>query len=442
MLKLPVFDANGTELGRINDLAVQAGEVFPRITSFAFKGPGGAPFMVSWRKYVDAVNDSGIYLNKNSADVRFSYLQEDELLLAHDLLNKQIVDTQGLKVVRVNDLKLSESGRQLRLLGADVGMRGLLRGLAPVLERTAVAVTGAFRHPLRERIIAWNYMEPVDRDLSSVKLSVAHKRLHDLHPADVADILEQLEPQQRSKVFEQLDASQAADTIAELEDEYQTDLIDDLNESDASSLLANMDPDDAADIIGDLPYEKAEKLLRLMGVHDSKRIRALLGYKDDTAGGVMTPEFVAVPEDATVRQAVEEIRQASDELETVHYVYTIDDTGRLTGALSMRALVLAEPETPVNEIATHEMIVVHPDDDQEQVADAISKYNLLAIPVVDENEVLLGIVTVDDALEVMEEEHEEDLHHVGAVRVIIATAAVIVFLAIIAYVIFYMAVTQ
>ena len=414
MLGKPVFDSNGEEIGRISDLAIQTREVFPRITSLAFLGPSKTPFMVSWRKYVANYEDDKIQLSMPSYDIRFSYLQPDELLLARDLLNKQIVDTQGLKVVRVNDLKLSSSGNQLRLLGAEVGLRGVLRGLAPALERAALAITKLFRRPLEENIIAWNYMDLVDRNLSNVKLSLSHKRLSELHPADVADILEQLDPQQRALVFDHLDKQQAAETFSELEDEYQTDMIDDLTEHQAADLLAQMDPDDAADILGDLPYEKAETLLWLMGVSDQRRIRSLLGYKEKTAGGIMTPEFVAVDENATVGQTIEKLRHLDEDHESVHYVYTIDQNKKLTGALSLRSLVLADNDTSVFDLASRDLITVSPDDDQEDVADAISKYDLLAMPVVDENNVLLGIVTVDDAFDVLEEEHSEDLQIAGA----------------------------
>ncbi len=414
MLGKKVLDSSGTEIGRISDLAISTGEVFPRITALAFLGPSRTPFMVSWRKYVESFDDDKIELNVPSPDIRFSYLQPDELLLARDLLNKQIVDTQGLKVVRVNDLKLSLSGRQLRLLGAEVGLRGILRGLSPSLERLVQGAAKAVGRDLEENIIAWNYMELVDRDLSAVKLSISHKRLHELHPADVADILEQLDPQQRGRVFDHLDSQQAAETMSELEDEYQADIIDDLSERRASELLAQMSPDDAADILGDLPYEKAEKLLWLMGVQDQRRIRSLLGYKERTAGGIMTPQFIAVQEDTTVGDAIEYIRSMGEKVDTVHYIYTLDVEGKLSGALSLRSLVLADISSSVFDLATRDLITASPEDDQEEVADDISKYDLLAMPVVDETGVLLGIVTVDDALDVLEEEHSEDLQIAGA----------------------------
>lgn len=417
MLGKPVIAKGGEQLGTISDIAIATGEVFPRITSLAFQGPGRTPLMISWRKYVEDFDGDQVTLNVDPTDVRFSYLQPDEILLSRDLMNKQIVDTQGLKVVRVNDLKFSSSRNQLRLLGAEVGMRGLLRGLSPHLENGVLAIGRFFKHPLQENIIAWNYMDLLERDLSQVKLSMTHRRLHELHPADVADIIEQLDPQQRASVFEHLDTAQAADAISELEDEYQSEVVDGLDESRASTLLAQMDPDDAADIIGDLPYEKAETLLRLMGVKEERAIRRLLGYKEKTAGGIMTTEFFAVPEDTTVGATIEKLRSLPEDHEPVQYVYVIKEGCVLTGVVTMRNLVLANDNTNVSDLAFRDLITVTPDEDQEEVANAISKYSLLAMPVVDEDDnELLGIVTFDDAFDVMEEEHDEDLAIAGAQR--------------------------
>ena len=333
MMGKPVVDATGEKIGTISDLAISTGEVFPRITSLAFQGPGKVPFMISWRKYVEEFDEDGIRLSVPAHDIRFSYLQPEEILLARDLLNRQIVDTQGMKVVRVNDLKLSISGTQLRLLGAEVGARGILRGLAPWLERAVVAVAKVFGRRIDEQIIAWNYMDLLDRDLSEVQLSVTHKRLDELHPADVADILEQLDPQQRANVFQHLDDAQATEAISEMEDEYQADFIEDLDDARAAGLLGSMDPDDAADIVRDLSYEKAETLLRLMGVEDATEIRRLLGYKDGTAGGMMTTQFVSVHATDTVGEVIEVLRELPEDHPTVHYVYVLDEYDEFEGVL-------------------------------------------------------------------------------------------------------------
>lgn len=403
----PVVDSEGERIGVISDLAIQTGEVFPRVTSLAFQGPGRVPFMISWRKYVDQFDDEGIKLKVQSHDIRFSYLQPDEVLLARDLMDRQIVDTQGLKVVRVNDLKLSESGTQLRLLGAEVGARGILRGLHPLLERAVVSVAKAIKHPLDEQIIAWNYMDLVDRDLSDVQLSVTHKRLDELHPADVADILEQLDPQQRANVFKHLDTNQATEAISEMEDEYQAEFIEDLPDAQASVMLAKMDPDEAADIVRDLSYEKAETLLRLMGVEEAAEIRELLGYKDGTAGGMMTTQFVQVCEDDTVHDTIEVLRSLEEDHPAVHYVYVCDEYDKFIGVVSLRTLVLAPDAKRIGDVMFDEIISATPDMPEDDVVEAIFKYNLTALPVIDEDGSILGIVTTDDAWDAVEEDVTE-----------------------------------
>ena len=341
MLKLPVLDVDGEKLGVVNDFGIATGEVFPHVTSLAFRGPGKTPFMISWRKWVDRIDETGVHLKTSATEIRFSYLQPTELLLARDVLNKQIVDTQGMKVVRVNDIKFSMSGEnQLRLLGAEVGARGLLRAISPTLEHV---VEGFMKHlgkPLSEDIIAWSYMDLLDRSTKNIQLSVSHKTLGELHPADIADIIEQLDPRLRAQVFAQLDTAQAAEAISEFDDdELMTEMLEGLSDTDASSMLAMMDPDDAADLIDELDYEKAEKLLRLMGVKEEKAIRNLLGYEDNTAGRIMTSEFVSLPATATVGDAIEAIRKLDEDFESVYYVYTEDPSGMLTGVLSLISMV-------------------------------------------------------------------------------------------------------
>ena len=413
----PVYAADGEKIGTVSDLGIATGEVFPRVTSLAFKGPGRTPFMISWRKYVDTYDEKEIHLKVPAVEIRFSYLQPDEVLIARDILNKQIVDTRGMRVVRVNDLKLSDtSSTQLRLLGAEVGARGILRSLSPALEHVALKVARTFGHPIPERIIAWSYMDLVERDLSNVKLSVSHKTLDDMHPADIADIIERLDPRLRGQVFAQLDDEQRAGAMAEFDDDAMAaELMGGMNEREASRMLSEMDPDDAAELVSELDYDKAEKLLRLMGVQEQRAIRQLLGYREDTAGRIMTSEFAALPEDKTAADAVELLRGLDEDFESVRYVYLSDEDNKLSGVVTLNALIVAEPETPLPDICTREVITASPEDDQEDVAEDIAKYNLLAMPVVADDGHLLGIVTVDDALDVLEEEHAEDLQIAGGI---------------------------
>lgn len=428
LLGKPVFDNTGEKIGAISDVAISTGEVFPRITSLAFRGPNKTPFMVSWRKYVDSFDEDGghVTLNCESHDIRFSYQQPNEVLLARDLLNRQIVDTQGLKVVRVNDLKLSQSGTQLRLLGAEVGTRGILRGLGLWVEKAVVGVAKAFKREIPEQIIAWNYMDLLDRDLSDVHLSVSHKTLNELHPADMADILEQLDPQQRANVFKHLDKDQAFEAVAELEDDIQMEFIEDLPETQASALLGKMDPDDAAEIVRGLSYEKAESLLRLMGVEDARDVRRLLGYKEGTAGGMMTTQYVAVSESTTVREATEVLRNLDEDFPSMHFVYVLDDTKKLTGIVSLRTLLLAKDAKPMADIMYNEnLITVTPEETENEVSEAIFRYDLPAIPVVDEAGRILGIVTTEDAWDVMEEDASEKAKWSGATVALFAIAAAV-----------------
>ena len=413
----PVYAADGEKIGSVSDLGIATGEVFPRVTSLAFKGPGRTPFMISWRKYVDTYDEKEIHLKVPAVEIRFSYLQPDEVLIARDILNKQIVDTRGMRVVRVNDLKLSDtSSTQLRLLGAEVGARGILRSLSPALEHVALKVARTFGHPISERIIAWSYMDLVERDLSNVKLSVSHKTLDDMHPADIADIIERLDPRLRGQVFAQLDDEQRAGAMAEFDDDAMAaELMGGMNEREASRMLSEMDPDDAAELVSELDYDKAEKLLRLMGVQEQRAIRQLLGYREDTAGRIMTSEFAALPEDKTVADAVELLRGLDEDFESVRYVYLSDEDNKLSGVVTLNSLIVAEPQTPLADICTREVITASPEDDQEDVAEDIAKYNLLAMPVVADDGHLLGIVTVDDALDVLEEEHAEDLQIAGGI---------------------------
>ena len=417
LLGNPVLDANGERIGVVNDLGIATREVFPRVTSLAFQGPGKTPFMISWRKYVETFDENEVRLAVPATDIRFSYLQPDEVLIARDLLNKQIVDTRGMRVVRVNDLKLSDtSSSQLRLLGAEVGVRGILRALSPAFERLVMRAARAMGHEIPEKIIAWNYMDLIDRDLSNVKLSVSHQTLDDLHPADVADIIEQLDPRLRGQVFAQLDDAQAAEAMAELDDdEMAAKIMGDMADADASRMLSEMDPDDAAELVGELDYERAEKLLRLMGINEQRAIRQLLGYKDDTAGRIMTSEFVSVPRETTVAEVADRMRGLPDDFEPVNYIYLTDADERLCGVVPVRRLFISDADEPLSKLANEDdILTAKPDDDQEDVAQDIAKYNLLAMPVVDEkNGKVLGIVTVDDALDVMEEEHEEDLRIAG-----------------------------
>jgi magnesium transporter len=413
-----VYDSEGEKIGTVSDLGASMAEAFPRVTSLAFSGPSKkSAFMVSWRKYVESFTDNAINLNVRQADVRFSYLQPEEILLGRSLLNKQIVDMRNAKVSRVTDIKLSSTSEgQLRLIGAEVGVRGRLRFLSPTLERLVVRMSSALGRPIPEHVVTWSYMDLIDPTLADVKGASNHASFEDMHPADIADIIEQLDPKIRAQVLRQLDTDAAAETISELSDEIQSEVIEELPEREASEMIAQMDPDDAADIVGELPFDRAEKLLNLMDAPEEKAIRSLLGYSKNTAGGIMTSEFVAMPQSSTIGAVRSRLRALDPDFEPVYYVYTLDENRRLVGVLSMRDVVVAEDSELLRDLSFNDLITVSPEDDQAHVIDEMTKYDLVDMPVVNAEGRLIGIVSVDDALDVIEEGHERDIELASGTR--------------------------
>ncbi len=323
----------------------------------------------------------------------------DALRLAKDLLDKQIVDTHGAKVVRVNDLQLEETGGQMRLVGADVGLRGLLRrvGGEGVAERAA----GIVGRKLPRGIIPWHLVEPLESAETSVRLTIPHAKLALMHPADIADIVEEMTADERRAVFEQLDIETAAEALGEIEPEMQVSIVGDLDEERAADILEEMAPDEAADLLQDLPEERREELIELMQDEEGEEVEELLAYPEDSAGGMMTTDFIALPRDLTAAQAIERLRELKPEPELAYHLYVVDANGQLDGVVSLRDIVVAEPATALVTFMDPQVLSVRADTDKEEVASLIAKYDLLALPVVDAARRLLGIVTVDDVVELM-----------------------------------------
>jgi Mg2+ transporter MgtE len=312
-------------------------------------------------------------------------------------MDRQIVDIDGRKVVRVNDLRLDEVEGTLRLVAVDVGAAGLLRRLG---------VEGAYRLlarnlglPIPERYIDWEDVDPVESSVSSVKLRVPHAGLAELHPADLASILDQLAPRDRAGVLASLDDEAVADAIEEMEPDTQVEILEDLAPERAADILEEMSPDDAADLVADLDQDTRDEILAFMEKDEADEVKELLGYPEDSAGGIMTTEFVAIDASLTAEGAIDRLRELEPDAETIYYVYVTGEDGRLAGVLSLRDLIVARPATPVSEFMIKEPVAVLVTADQDEVAEVVAKYNLLAVPVVDDERRLVGIVTVDDAID-------------------------------------------
>ncbi len=392
-----VLDAGGDEIGHLTDLAVLPKEQFP-VVQWAILGTHGGERVVRWGDL--AIEPAHLRLRRRLESIPPEMLPPEALHLGRDLLDKQIVDTHGAKVVRVNDLQLEETGGQLRLVGADVGLRGLVRRVGA--EGIAEKVAGVFGQRMPRGIIPWHLVEPLEQpDTPNVRLTVPHQKLALLHPADIADVVEEMSADERVAVFEQLDVGTAAEALAEVEPEMQAAIVSDLDEERAADILEEMAPDEAADLLQDLPEERREELVDLMHKDEAEDVEEILTYPEDSAGGIMTTDFVAFPRGITAQEAIDHLRQTKPDPELAYYVYVVDAEGRLDGIISLRDLVVADPGTPLEKVMDPHVLHVKADTSKEDVASLIAKYDLLALPVVDARRRLLGTVTVDDVVELM-----------------------------------------
>jgi Mg2+ transporter MgtE len=409
-----IVDRHGKLVGRVYDIGVDISRKLPTSSTLvAVKIRRGKRhfFYIPWENILHLKEKDRVVLRVPLSELREGGDEGGDLQLGKNLLDRQIVDLHGRKVVRVNDLCLAEFDSTLVLTGVDIGALGILRrlGLARPLERLSRLIGWG----LKERTIAWNYVAPIEIQPEGLKLRIARTQLRTLHPSDLADILEQLDPEVRVKAIELLDTMTAVESISEVSLEQQVDIMSELGEVRASGILEKMPPDEATDILGVLPRDKAERLLNIMGVREATVIRELLGYEEHTAGGKMTPKFIAVPSAYSVQECINYLREKAPSAETIYYIYVLDDENRLKGVLSLRDLLMAEPSTPVEQVMNFDVIAVNVADDQELVADLMNKYNFLALPVVDDNNVLKGIITVDDMIDVLREESREDISRIS-----------------------------
>ena len=391
----PVRDQNGEPIGKVADLIVAVGERYPPVTGIVIATDRRRIFM-PWSD-VALLDESGAGLQTRTIDISKFQQRPNEILLKADLMDKQIVDIDGRKVVRVNDLSLDEVEGSLRLVAVDVGGAGLLRRLG--IEGPYRTLARNLRLPISEKYIDWEDVDPVESSIASVKLRVPHAGLAELHPADLATIIDQLAPRDRAGVLASLDDEAVADAMEEMEPDTQVEVLEDLEPERAADILEEMSPDDAADLVADLSDETREEILSLMEKDEADEVQELLGYPEDSAGGIMTTEFIAIRATLNAGQTIERLRELEPDAETVYYLYVTDDDEHLVGVLSLRDLIVARPETSISEVMFDEPVAVGVLASQEEVAQVVARYNLLAVPVVDDEGRIAGIVTVDDAID-------------------------------------------
>ncbi len=391
----PVRDRNDEPIGRVADLIVAVGDRYPPVTGLVVETDRRRIFL-PWTS-VEVLDASGARLRTRTIDIDKFRQRADEILLRADLMDKQIVDIDGRKVVRVNDLRLDEIEGKLHLVAVDVGAAGLLRRLG--IEGGFRVLARNLRVPVPERYIDWEDVDPVETSIASIKLRVPHQGLAELHPADLATIIDQLAPKDRAGVLASLDDEAVADVIEEMEPDTQVEVLEDLAPERAADILEEMSPDDAADLVADLSDESRVEILALMESDEKAEVQELLAYPEDVAGGIMTTEFVAVPAHLSAAETIDRLRELEPDAETIYYVYVTDDDDRLVGVLSLRDLIVARPETPIADVMIHEPVAVGVLAGEDEVAEVVAHYNLLAVPVIDEDGRMAGIVTVDDAID-------------------------------------------
>ena len=401
LLGLPVFEPTGGQCGRVRELAVAPQEDRARIAVLIVRTKGGdrvMPFSA-----VHSIN-GGLRIDSAASAWPIADGSEGLFLLARDLLDQQIIDVHGRKVVRVNDVELfQEPGNRhpmLRVDSVDVGARGavrrLLKGVVPI-----TALRSLLRQ-IPERQIPWDFVDLIETDPARrVKLKISHERLARLHPADIADIVEDLAPDEREAVFETLDEEVAAEALEEVDPKVQKAIVESLDSDRAADIVEEMDPDAAADLLADLPAETSADILQEMAPEERKEMVELLEHKENTAAGRMNTDYLAVGVSATAKDAIDTLRSFEGGIETVSTIYLVDSHGTLAGAVPLAKLVLASPETAMLSLTREPLISCHEEAKEHEFAELFDKYNLLTLPVIDDQSKLAGVITSDDVISIL-----------------------------------------
>jgi magnesium transporter len=398
-LNQKIYLPSGKKVGKIVDLAVERTEPYPRLIGFLVRARGREEkLFLPWEKIafieprMTAAQDGGLL-------PKLSLSEKDHIFLREEVMDKQIVDTYGAKVVRVNDLHFLRMNSHLRLVHVDVGFRGLMRrvGWEKGVDK---ALHWLFSYDLPNQFISWKYVQLLSGS-NLLQLSISQQKLSHLHPADLADIIEDLSSRERSAIFHALDTETAADAMEEIDPKIQKSIIETIPVEKASDIVEEMSPSDAADLLGDLTEEKAERILEGMEQEKAEDLRELLVHPEKTAGGLMTTAYLQLTGDVAVETAMARLRAESPELDIIDYVYVVDNDEVLQGVASIRNLLTAQPHQLLSELLAPRVVSAKLDDNQKEVVEAFAKYGFRALPVVDEENHLRGVISFRSILEVL-----------------------------------------
>ena len=395
IINRPVFDARNEKIAVIKDVIVRYGdEEYPPVIGLVARYRRRNFFMPS-RDFTD-LGLHGATMTSTILDLTPFIRRDGEVLLGKDVLDNQLIDVDGKRVVRVNDVQLIEAGNMWRVSGADVSLQGFVRRLMP---------KGFYGSDRIVEVIDWADVGYLATDTATVtvQLKSSKDKLSRLHPVEIAQLAETLSPIHRTEVVESLDDEFAADTLEEMSTEAQARILEDMDQERAADILEEMSPDDAVDVLGELSDQKAEQLFNLMDDDERADVAELMHFDHDTAGGLMTTEFLVFPKDLTVGETIAGLRQMAETPNMIYYLYVVEEANswKLCGLISLRSLILADPTFKLADVMRSEFRFAHPSESAEEVAQTISEYNLLALPVIDDEGDIAGIVTVDDAMEIL-----------------------------------------
>ncbi len=398
LLGSTVYDASGAASGRVREVALAPQEDRSRVALLIVKTPTGNRLLPLTA--VSAIH-SGIRAATAAAEWTPADGTEGLLLLSRDLLDQQVIDVHGRKVVRVNDVDFHQDSAQnhsvLRVGGVDVGARGAIRRLLKGVVPAAALKALLLRVPPRD--IPWDFVDIIETDPARrVRLKISNERLGKLHPADIADIVEDLAPDEREAVFETLDEEVAAGALEELEPKVQKSVLESLDSDRAADIVEEMEPDAAADLLADLSDERTEEILVQMEPEERQEVAELLEFKENTAAGRMTTEYIALSVASTAADAIEAMRGFEGRMENMSTVYLIDSHGTLAGSVPLVKIVLAPGSTALLALAQEPLISCHEDTKEREFAELFDKYNLLTLPVIDDHNQLTGVITPDDVI--------------------------------------------
>lgn len=423
LIGIKIKRESSTFVGKLSDLFVNYDEAFPSTLAIQFKNKSQIGY-IHWDNILifslDEIiikDDSSISLNQNFPKVQDQQVVTSLLArqfkgeamelppLGKVILDRQVVDTSGKKVIRVNDLELIKAGDSLKLTHALVGLRSLIRriGLLPIFDFFIFKLGMPFDSIKKETVINWKFIHalPTKNMQKSVQVSLTNDEIKKMHPADLADILEELDPNSRKLIFNELDTSYAAETLSEVGHGVQLSLIKDEPDEEVAEILSKMAPDEAADILGEINEEKKDKIIENFDDSELKEeIKELLEYEEDTAGGLMSSEVFEITPDLNKNDILKIIKNEFSDIESIYDIFIVDKNKKLIGYCPLNKLLISEDDLSIGKIMQEEDIkTISPESNWREVASLMSKYNLINLPVthLDTNE-LLGIISVDDVL--------------------------------------------